>query len=43
MITQTQDRRRADDCNPLVVVGLFTVYGACVGFLAGYLVRAWWG
>ena len=35
--------RRFDDCSPAAGVALMLIYGACVGFIAGYMVRAWWG
>jgi hypothetical protein len=35
--------RRVEDCSPLLGLLVFTAYGIAIGFLAGYLVRAWWG
>jgi hypothetical protein len=35
--------RRVEDCSPLLGLLVFTCYGICIGFLAGYMVRAWWG
>ena len=35
--------RRLEDCSPLAGLMVFTFYGMCVGFLVGYMVRAWLG
>ena len=46
---QTKDRRvldrgrRLEDCSPLTGITVMMLYGAAMGFIAGYMVRAWWG